>query len=506
MKTSFSKVLTILLVLAVVLVACSSNQPTKGNETAPPATNNGKNNVNENKDPVTIQVLHHRTTNFPDDNPVLQEINKRTGVKMVPITVDQGELQNKLNVMIASKTLPDIISFHSNQLEDLVNNGVIIPLDDLLNEYGKEILANKGEYLKKRATQKGNIYALPSGHGYPSMLAMRKDWLDAVDKQPPTTIEEYYEVLKAFVKNDPNQSGKADTMGLGAALESPNTLNHIFTAYGVTYGRPQMIDGQLLPHLLQPGYLDAVKFINKLYKEGLIDPDFTSIPLMQSFERLWNGQAGSYDFAPVGVANNWMSRYAEPKPEWVFPIVRGSEGKGGPLRVVRDNNMFYAITTASKHPEEAMKLLNFLNSEEGDQLAYLGIEGTHYEMKDGKVTFISPYEDAAQHRNEGAFAYYAISYRIGGMEDKMLNQVTQDAIKLGNDNSISDDMIYTQPAIEKELGTILTDMELEVLASLALSTGDLDKEYASFKQRYLDAGGQRWVEEATEIYLQEQKK
>ncbi|SFF21112.1 putative aldouronate transport system substrate-binding protein [Paenibacillus algorifonticola] len=494
------KTMSMLLVLVFVISACGTvNDPAVNHETS-------ENKGEESVKPVTIRVLHHRTTNFPEENPVRSEIIKRTGINFEAITVDAAELQNQLNVMIASNSLPDIIAFNSYQLEELIDNDVIIPLDQLLEQYGQEILDNKGEYLGNRATQDGQIYALPMGHGYPSMLALRKDWLDRAGLQVPTTIDEYYEVLKAFTKGDPDKSGKDNTFGLGATLENMNTFQHIFSAFGVTYDRPQMIDGQLKPYILQPGYLDAVKFINKLYAEGVLDPDFATIPQMQAFERLWNGNVGAFDFSPVGTSNNWLSRYTEPQPEWVFPIIAGPEGQGGPLRVIRDNGMFYAITKSSKNPEEAMKLLNFLNSEEGDRLTYLGIEGVHYNMVNDSVEYIAPYDDATQHRNEGAFAYYAISYRIGGMEDKMLNQVTQAAIKLGNEKAVADDMIYGQPAVEKELGSVLRNLELEIFATLAVSKGDLDKEYEAFVKKYMDAGGQRWVEEATEIYHQEHAK
>ncbi|MBD0379802.1 extracellular solute-binding protein [Paenibacillus sedimenti] len=502
--------------LAVLLLgsvtACTS---TPGENTAKPSSPSSPANATVSEAPketpktsVTIKVLHQRTTNFPEDNPVKAEIIKRTGIDFQPITVEGGEIQNKLNVMIASGDMPDIIQFDSVKLKELVDNKVIIPLDELLQQHGKSILDNKKAYFGKNATLDGKVYALPMGLGYPSVLALRKDWLSKVAMNLPTTLDEYYNVLKAFVEKDPDGNGKNDTLGLGATLEQTITLNHIFAAYGVAFGipgRPQYVNGELLPTPLQPGYLDAVKFLNKLYKEGLLDPDFPTIPAMKSFEKLWNGTIGVYDFTPVGTSNNWVSRYKDPKPEWAFTVLKGPQGKGGTARVIRDTGTFFGITRASKHPEEAMKLLNFLNSEEGDKLTYLGIEGKHYTMKDGKVEWIPPYQDAAKQRNEGGFAYSAISYRIGGAEQIMLNKPTQDAIKLGNDNAMNDGYIYERPVVEVEIGKILNDIEKEMLVTLVASKGNLDDEYEKFKKKYLDAGGKKWIEQATAIYKKENK-
>ncbi|WP_187274600.1 hypothetical protein, partial [Paenibacillus sp. N3.4] len=75
--------------------------------------------------------------------------------------------------------------------------------------------------------------------------------------------------------------------------------------------------------------------------------------------------------------------------------------------------------------------------------------------------------------------------------------------KLSKDNAVEDAYLYDIPEIERNSGKVLQDITKEGFTSLIVSKGDLDKEYESFKKKYLDAGGQKWIEQATEIYKKE---
>jgi hypothetical protein len=71
-------------------------------------------------------------------------------------------------------------------------------------------------------------------------------------------------------------------------------------------------------------------------------------------------------------------------------------------------------------------------------------------------------------------------------------------------NGLKNAYIYEQPAIETELGTTLNDIQTEAFASLIVTKGDVKKEYQEFVNKYNKSGGEKWVEQATKIYKEQE--
>jgi putative aldouronate transport system substrate-binding protein len=322
----------------------------------------------------------------------------------------------------------------------------------------------------------------------------------------PTTLDEFESVLKAFVNNDPDGNGQKDTIGLGTAVQVDPTWQAVFGAYNVPMGQGVLVAGKVTPWMLAPGYLDAIKYLNKLYHEGLIDPEFATVPTLQSFQKLWNGKVGAYNFNADGTTQNWVTRYVEnPKPEFVYTVIKGPGGHGGyPAQVIADSGNFTVISSKAKNPDAAMKVIDFLVSKKGDALTWAGIEGVTYKNVDGKFQWIPPYDDAVKLRDYGGYMYSVIINRVNGMRESLFNDVTKEGRKLAMDKPIDSAYIYGVPQIQVDKGTILSDMEKEFRTKAILASGNLDQMYADFKAKYLKEGGSTWIEQATKIYNDEQ--
>jgi len=319
------------------------------------------------------------SANIPaDDGCVVEAIRQGSGVNIQLNVLSYDDYANKVATMLASKSLPDLfLSTGPTMTQELAQNGVILPLDDLLQEYGANILACKQEQLQGAGTVDGQIYAICTlGTENSSTLTLRKDWLDNLGLEIPTTLDDYFEVLRAFTYDDPNQNGVDDTIGLGAG----GGTSHIFGAYGVNISYPNYENGQVVPALLCENYLPAVRYLNKLYNEGLYDREFLTLDTMTAFGKLWNGFVGAFEFNPNGTTQNWLWRYTEEvKPVFCFTVIRGEDGQGGTPRTIMDSSYAVAINAQCAQPEAAMKFIDFLCSDEGDVLNILGIEGTHFQ-------------------------------------------------------------------------------------------------------------------------------
>ncbi len=335
----------------------------------------------------------------------------------------------------------------------------------------------------------------------PGVMAIRQDWLNALGLEVPETTEEFFEVMRAFTFDDPDGNGEQDTIGYGMGIN--NMGRGIYEAFDMGFFAPTVVDGEVVPSILNPNYLDMVKYLNEMYKAGVIEPDFVTMPWLDVANRLWIGDYGAFAFSPIGTTNNWMSRYTEdPKPEFVYTILRAPGATGGAEFTPLETGSMTVINADTENPEAAMQLLNYFCTIEGNTVAHLGLEGTHFEYNDdGSTSWLPPYdEDIAQQRNEGGTVYPWFMDRTDSAALTTFNQVTVDAIAFAEEFPLETAVLFDQPQVEVDSGSILTDIENEAFASLVVTNGDIESEYETFVQRYLQSGGEEWVEQATEIY------
>lgn len=455
---------------------------------------------------ITIMLSGDNTPT--EDNAVVRAINEKLGINLKVVYVPGADYVAKLNTLIAAKTLPDIFITRDNlSASDFRDQGMLMQMDTLLESYGQDIVKELAEELKNSpVNQKDGIYGVfPASVWYGSNLSIRTDWLKKLQMEMPTNLDELYEVLKAFTFNDPDGNGQNDTIGYVATMSALRTFEHIFGAYGICVDENYLLeDGTVTTYMKAPLYLDAIKYLRRLYQEGIMDPDFATIPLMSAFEKVWTGRTGVFDFQNVGTTNNWMpSRYTEdPLPTFDFAIISGPGGDGGAVKQYPRYNYNYVIASTCQYPEKAMELLNYLYTEEGDELTYLGVEGLHYEWVDkqaGTYKMLEPYTDQATHRSDGAFVYCQF-LPVTTAEMRSLNQQTREGQALSQENAVEYPYIIAALEAKDEYGPTLSDITKEALAQLIVTTGDLEAEYAAFVARWEEEGGLEYEAEATQAY------
>ncbi|MGQ9630636.1 MAG: extracellular solute-binding protein [bacterium] len=206
----------------------------------------------------------------------------------------------KLNLQIASGDLPDMTVVDTNiQLPRMVDEDMVISLDDLLNKYGQNILKYTPPWHWDACTYDGKKMAIING--WTTKIwgpYMRKDWLDNLGLAVPNTLDEFYKVAQRFTFNDPDGNGKNDTFGTGFR-EGVNWFDHWFHAFGVAPGHHhtgiwRRRGGRVEIDWVQPQMLDALKFIRKMYQEGLIIPESVTFDGTQWEQAFTSGRFGIY--------------------------------------------------------------------------------------------------------------------------------------------------------------------------------------------------------------------
>ena len=454
-------------------------------------------------------------TTAPDDCLVLQEIQNRLGIKINTIQCAPGDDEAKLNSLIAGNKLPDVLQVNLADAQEFINEGALLPLDELLPKYGQHILAEVGDQLADMPANKidGSIYMImKNNQSYTDNLAIRVDWLKKLGLEMPTDLDSLFNVLHAFTYDDPDGNGVNDTVGIVFTMTQNMQWEPIFGAFGINYnGAVQLEDGTVTTWMKSPKYLDAINYLRKLYQDGSMDPTFATMPAMTAHESLWNGRCGAYGFQFTGTANNWYpGRYtfecpADPAEVFGYTVIEGPYGdKGTPKRYPSNTNGF-VIPATSEHPEAAMKLIDFLFSEEGDELTYFGVEDVMFKWTDkenGKYERLPGYEDDASHRAAGGFTFWQ-QCLLNNAEIKTLNALTQEAQAFAVENAFDWPKINTVLEADTEYGSTLSDITKEALAQLIVTTGDVEAEYKAFVERWNEEGGLEWEKEATAAYKAE---
>lgn len=449
-----------------------------------------------------------------EDNLVLQEIEKRTGIKLVVNYISGSDYTQKLNTMIASDTLPDVFHADGQTGIDLRDAGKLYNIEALLEEYGQNVLAELGEDLYKMPINVGvdGIYGIRNNSQYyADNMVIRKDWLEAVGKEVPTNLEELYDVLYAFTYNDPDGNGLDDTYGLSVSATNTQNWQHFFGAYGIAYKQNYLMeDGTVTTYMKAPDYLTVIKYLRRLYHDGIMDPDFATLSNMQTFEKLWNGKIGFYAWEAVGPTNNWYpGRYTFEVPEDPADFFAGIhfEGVTGGYRQYTSYTTPWVISAKCADPAAAIKVLDYIMyTDEGNELIYFGVEGVMFEWVDkanGKYRRLGIYTDDATHRAAGAFVY-GYGWKLNNAEVKSLNAFTQQLQAEERANLTDYPYIIQILDTRAEYGTTLDQICAEAFANLIVcDESELEELYAEYVQQWNDEGGLEFEEEATAAYWEE---
>jgi len=210
------------------------------------------------------------------------------------------------------ENLPDLINPESYGIMNLVNEGAIVPLDEYLEEYGPNIIAAVGEenMVTWRAGD-GHIYTITGVVKIPGAMTnmIRKDWLDALNLEVPTTWDEYLTVWRAFRDNDCNGDGDPTNeipLAYNTDANGEQSMIGLLNAFGIKCSKDcqftVMDDGTygfVYDHPRYPEFLEAVQM---LYKEGILDRNLPAViraACSPSWTAAWSAMPGPGRSVPL---------------------------------------------------------------------------------------------------------------------------------------------------------------------------------------------------------------
>ncbi|MGG1554198.1 extracellular solute-binding protein [Paenibacillus ferrarius] len=429
---SMKKVLTAatgVTMISLLLAACGSDpapQQTDGG-TSPSASASQPAQKADKKYKIrAMNILYGAAP--PDNSTGKKAIEDRYNIEFDYLPVASGEYNNKMGVTLASGDIPDTVLFP--YLDAVYFNAIgsdqFLPLESYLADSAKyPNLAKLPKDVMNTLKYKGHIYGIPRLRGIPgATLVVRKDWLDKLGLQVPTTYDELYAVMKAFKEKDPDGNGKEDTYGLAAGVNSAAGVNgaYPFVALmasmkaGPSVGWVEDGKGGIVPGEFAPNNKTAVGYLAKLYKDGLIAKDFAIKKDQQVEDDFLLGKAGvvaSWGYTSFTPERLAKARAADPKFELIaIPPLKAPDGsEGGYVKSSGYFGVFALNKELQKDPGKLDKMLHMLDDQIGDAGADFfkwGVDGVHYKTENGKkvVTDLGTTEgpnkyQLTNHANEG---------------------------------------------------------------------------------------------------------
>ena len=359
-------------------------------------------------------------------------------LKLTMLPSNESDQDVKIQAAGAGNALPDVFMVRRPVLVNLVKQGLVAPVDDCFDKMPNRTALMYDNDAKAHATINGHIYGFPS----PGMiiknegLLIRKDWLDKLGLEVPTTTEEFLEVARAFTFNDPDGNGVNDTYGYGAFIEVDSNLK---------------------------GY-----------------PGSRLWPIMGAFgvEGLWsmkNGEEGLNIYKPEFY--DATSNYAPfdknfPDGEWiVIDAISGPEGKAA----IGAYDMNYRIYAVSQKAVQAGKLdkicelLEWMSSDEGYYLLGWGTEGVNYVLDESGIPVAGDLGDMA----------------FTGSKGQVYTQLRNIVFYNGDVELASRYPTYITEVSKKEMSALKTLREMQAMTwTNAIGSGNLPTPNADVKRFY----------------------
>ncbi|MZQ86249.1 extracellular solute-binding protein [Paenibacillus sp. 5J-6] len=389
--------------IMTVLIGCVSNK-----ESGSAVSNSGsskESSVNKEGYPIVSKALT-LSIMAPDmgiqnwkDMPVMQEMEKLTGIKIEYRNVPRDSFDTKKNLVFASGDYPDI--FFASKLtpaeeQNYGSQGILIPLEKLIDEYApniKKVLAEKPDIRKSITAPDGHIYSLPRIEPFQPWYR-NPMWYNGkmlkelhVTKLPETT-DELYNLLKLVRDTDLNKNGKKDEIPLSSSsgIKLRDIRTWILGAFGA-YEEELYVDDNNKVHYTpaEDAYKGYVTYLNKLWAENLLDHESFSQTDDQKKAKIMNDQ--------VLLFSTWhayMSHGGKPNTEDVmFSPVR-SDKVSAPA--ISRNKGFstgtFAISKSNPSPEASIRWVDYMYSKEGEMLFNKGPEGILWKFTDSSKTNI----------------------------------------------------------------------------------------------------------------------
>lgn len=308
-----------------------------------------------------------------EDNAYTRYLLEKLNIQNVNEFESMGDKYNtEVSMSIAMSDIPDIMVV--NNFSDVALMYKMGLLADLTESYEncasdniKQMYESYGDELLDSVTFEGKIIAIPETNiaEGPSLLWLRKDWMDDLGLEEPSTLEDVEYIISKFIEDDSNRVGLVTNSSLcGESGYSSQYMTDIVFANFGAYPKQwiQKEDGSIVYGSIQPEAKEALRYLNSWYDKGILDRDFLFRSSSDIIGLIESGRCGSF-FGPWWSTNNPLLNMVEEDKsiEWKpYLISTNDDGITVYPSTSPTNYKYVVVSKDFEHPELAWKIISVL--------------------------------------------------------------------------------------------------------------------------------------------------
>ncbi len=463
------KFLSIALVFTMLLTGCVAAPPPDDSESAPPPGTSD--NASATTDPseledltLTIMGLENLSGIAEDGiitGPVADVIYEKFKITLQVNRSLQGSKTEQVALQLANNQLSDIyVVVHGDEsTNNLLDSNKMLNMEEYVSdEATSNIMENFGEYFDLWKTYDPNgvmsFLALDAGVDPRVAVLGEADWgvgarhdllkSAGLDISLDDT-EEWYQSMKTLVEMYPEVDGQP-AVGIGGFLKED---------WGYTWGMMMpwhsgqgiyLINGGgwyddegnftvLGSHEDEIMFYESAKFYNRAFREGVLDPQIFELTNVDFTEKLKTGRIYSLvsgTWHVLDAESFWLAEGGDKANQiynWHNTKTEGYDGKTMwhyTSYVESTGRQFTMISQTNPDPDRTMQLLDFLASDEGQELIGRGVEGETFTYDDdGKYVmdpgFVDSFKNDSQRTiNTTGVGFYLFANRNAFNEENDL--------------------------------------------------------------------------------------
>ncbi len=498
------------------------------------------------EEPITVTMVHNYNTSAENMMGKLGDRygenynnNRWTEIMSKCMNIDvkydwwahDNDYNTKLRMSMTSNDLPDV--FVVNQQSDvaqLAEAGKIIPLDDLMKDCTLPEIMDRW-YMDdgltlSMVTIDGKIYGFPQTLSHTDDAAyifIRSDWMKELGIEEPKTIEDVWDIGYEFVEKGKAKYGVYLEAGQPSVMyDYLSGMCEAYHAYPETWVVTE--DGTLQFGATQEAMKAPLRELQKMYKDGMIDPEFATKDELEAYEEIINGNIGVV-FGPHWVMTFVMSMYdLTPDVTWYCCAIRDSQGEIVPEAIKTNNRGFVCINSECKNPEAAFKMLNLYHytSYYSNDPTWWGYEESYSRMIAPVWSTVKPTDNLETYENlqevftandpsllKGkAVSYYgnitSSDYKKSWAWNQMFGTADYTPMKVLKYLSDNDLLFYNAyvgaPSVTyQDYWSTMDDLTTQMIIKIVLGA-DVDTTFDEYVRNWNAIGGETITKEANEWY------
>lgn len=345
-------------------------------------------------EPITFTFYNADGTEDPWTDPVAKKITQETGVTLKTEYPSNG-LDNMIQLMVATREYPDLI-FAKGDSNILIDNGALIDMSELIEEYGPHIKQLYGEeYDSLRYSKEDpSIYQLCSNKVQNEVLSTagtaQLQWAVVAenDYAIPRTLEEYTEMLRSYLDKHPYVEGQK-AIGLSISCTDWHWYTTLsdpagYIANGSTDDGQWIVDedNNVYYKHAAAGQKEYFQWLNSMFWEGILDPDFATQTHEDYINKIASGRVLGLLDADWDITAAESSLKARGLYERTYAGLPVTIDESVTCAALREQNLGVGwgigISTSCKDPVRAVQFLDWMCTEEAQVLLNWGIENVNY--------------------------------------------------------------------------------------------------------------------------------